>query len=59
LAPSLRRAEDYPSRQMPEPVARRFGLPLSTADHSTQQGREGLDYAKHEEGTSPNVFFRA
>jgi hypothetical protein len=44
---------------MPEPVARRFGLPLSTADHSTQQGREGLDYAKHEEGTSPNVFFRA
>jgi hypothetical protein len=33
-APDLRRAVDYPSRQIPKPVARCFGLPLSTADHS-------------------------
>jgi hypothetical protein len=30
----LRRGIDYPNRQMPEPVAGRFGLLLSTVDHS-------------------------
>jgi hypothetical protein len=44
---------------MPKPVPKRFGLLLSTIDHSTQQRREDLDYAKYEEGTSPNVFIRA
>jgi hypothetical protein len=44
---------------MLEPVARHYGLPLSTSDHSVQQGREDLDYAEYEEGTSPNVFLRA
>jgi hypothetical protein len=55
--PSLRRTENYPSKEMP--VAGRFGLPLSIADHSAQQGRKDLDYAEYEEGTSPNVFLRA
>jgi hypothetical protein len=44
---------------MPALVAGRFGLPLSIADHSAQQGRKDLDYAEYEEGTSPNVFLRA
>jgi hypothetical protein len=56
--PDLRRAVDYPSKQIPELVVGRFGLPLSTANHSTQQRREDLDYAEYEEGTSPNVFLR-
>jgi hypothetical protein len=36
-----------------------FGLPLSTAAHSAQQGQEDHDYVEYEEGTSPNVFLRA
>jgi hypothetical protein len=44
---------------MPTPVVGRFGLPLSTTDHSAQQGGEDLDYVEYEEGTSPNVFLRA
>jgi hypothetical protein len=59
FAPDLRRAADYPSKQIPEPVAGHFGLPLFTADHFVQQGGEDLDYAEYEEGTSPNVFLKA
>jgi hypothetical protein len=58
-APNLRRAADYPSRQLAKPMVGRFGLPLSTVDHPTQQGSEHLDYEEYEEGTNPNVFLRA
>jgi hypothetical protein len=34
FAPDLRRGADYPSRQMLAPVVGRFGLLLSTTDHS-------------------------
>jgi hypothetical protein len=59
FAPNLRQVEDYPSKQMPEPMAGCFDLPLSTADHSAQQGSEDLDYVEYKEGTNPNVFLCA
>jgi hypothetical protein len=34
FALDLRQAADYPSKQMPAPMVGRFGLPVSTADHS-------------------------
>jgi hypothetical protein len=57
--PSLRRAEDYQSRQLIVPRVGRFGRLFSTKEHSAQQGSEDLDYAEYEEGTSPNAYVRA
>jgi hypothetical protein len=59
FAPSMRRVEDYYSRQLTVPRIGHFCLPFFTVEHSFQQGKEVLDYVEYEEGTSPNAYVRA